>query len=115
MKFAKNFNLLNLQTGEYRCLDHVQYLDWPDHGVPVSATHFLDYVRFTRSLLTDDDKPILVHCSAGIGRTGAFILLDVALCLIQAGQTVNPIALVKTMRDQRPMMVQTSVRAIIHQ
>lgn len=98
-----------------RIVEHVQYLDWPDHGAPLSATwQFIDYVRFARQLnsqeLEDEEiAPILVHCSAGIGRTGAFILLDSAMSLLDAGLPVDPIALVRLMRDQRPMMLQTSV------
>lgn len=83
-------------------------MDWPDHGAPVSASQFLDYVHYTQSLHSGL-YPVVVHCSAGIGRTGAFILLDASLHSIRLGKGVNPISLVRSMRDQRPMMVQTSV------
>ena len=97
-------------------MEHIQYLDWPDHGAPMSSSgQFIDYVRFARQLnnnsqnLDEVIRPILVHCSAGIGRTGAFILLDSALSLLDAGMPVDPLNLVRLMRDQRPMMLQTSV------
>jgi len=105
----REFLLTDVQSGEYRCVSHVQYLDWPDHGAPVSASQFLDYVRYTQSLHSGR-YPVVVHCSAGIGRTGAFILLDAALHSIRLGKGVNPISLVKSMREQRPMMVQTSMQ-----
>jgi len=105
----REFLLTDVQSGEYRCVSHVQYLDWPDHGAPVSASQFLDYVHYTQSLHSGL-YPVVVHCSAGIGRTGAFILLDASLHSIRLGKGVNPISLVRSMRDQRPMMVQTSMQ-----
>ncbi|KAF6209440.1 hypothetical protein GE061_015187, partial [Apolygus lucorum] len=54
-------------------------------------------------------EPTVVHCSAGIGRTGVLILMETALCLIEANQPVYPIEIVTNMRDQRAMMVQTSM------
>lgn len=105
--------LTDERTGEMRIISHVQYLEWPDHGAPVLASQFLDYVRHIQRLDNNveggEETVVLVHCSAGIGRTGAFILLDSALRLIDADCPVNPIQLIKMMRDQRPMMLQTSV------
>lgn len=57
-------------------------------------------------------EPVIIHCSAGIGRTGVIILLETALCLIEAGQPVYPLEIVRQMRDQRAMMVQTSVSTL---
>ena len=54
--------------------------------------------------------PIIVHCSAGIGRTGVLILMETAECLIEANQPVYPLDIVSVMRSQRPLMIQTSVR-----
>ncbi len=107
----REFLLSDDRTGEVRVISHVQYLEWPDHGAPILASQFLDYVRHIQRLdSNDDDEVVLVHCSAGIGRTGAFILLDSAIRLVEANCPVNPIYLIKMMRDQRPMMLQTSVR-----
>lgn len=102
-------------TQETRFLSHLQYVDWPDHGAPLSTLQFLEYVRHIQRFninmvdAEDEGNTILVHCSAGIGRTGAFILLDAALHLLDMDFPVNPIQLIKLMRDQRPMMLQTSV------
>lgn len=109
----REFLLTDERTGEMRVISHVQYLEWPDHGAPVLACQFLDYVRHVQTYSGNDCEEgavVLVHCSAGIGRTGAFILLDSAMRLIQADCAVNPIHLVKMMRDQRPMMLQTSIQ-----
>ena len=54
-------------------------------------------------------EPTIVHCSAGIGRTGVLILMETAQCLIEANEPVYPLDVVRSMRDQRAMMIQTSV------
>ena len=114
--FQIHLLFLRRQTEQERLLDHVQYLDWSDHGVPMSATNFLEYVRFTQSFrrCASRNDPFLVHCSAGIGRTGAFILLDTSLHLLEMNQMVDPISLVKIIIDQRPMMLQTSVIRLLN-
>lgn len=52
---------------------------------------------------------MIVHCSAGIGRTGVLILMDTALALMEAREPVYPLDIVRTMRDQRACMVQNVV------
>lgn len=54
-------------------------------------------------------EPTVVHCSAGIGRTGVLILMETAQCLIEANEPVYPLDVVRAMRDQRAMMIQTAV------
>ena len=56
---------------------------------------------------------MIVHCSAGIGRTGVLILMDTALALMEAREPVYPLDIVRTMRDQRACMVQNVVREVI--
>ena len=55
---------------------------------------------------------ILVFCflSAGIGRTGVLITMETAMCLIESNQPVYPLDIVRTMRDQRAMLVQTTAQ-----
>ncbi|MEQ2214708.1 hypothetical protein XENOCAPTIV_017473 [Xenoophorus captivus] len=90
-----------------RELTQLQYLAWPDHGVPDDSTDFLDFVALVRSKRAGQDQPMVVHCSAGIGRTGVLITMETALCLMECGQPVYPLDIVRTMRDQRAMMIQT--------
>lgn len=58
--------------------------------------------------------PIFVFFSAGIGRTGVLITMETAMCLIECNQPVYPLDIVRTMRDQRAMMIQTPVSSVSH-
>uniref|UniRef100_A0A9L0S6B8 Band 4.1-like protein 5 n=1 Tax=Equus caballus TaxID=9796 RepID=A0A9L0S6B8_HORSE len=97
----------NTETGEEHTVTHLQYVAWPDHGVPDDPSDFLEFVNYVRSLRVDGE-PVLVHCSAGIGRTGVLVTMETAMCLIERNLPVYPLDIVRKMRDQRAMMVQTS-------
>ncbi|XP_053512150.1 tyrosine-protein phosphatase non-receptor type 3 isoform X7 [Artibeus jamaicensis] len=97
----------NTKTGEEHTVTHLQYVAWPDHGVPDDSSDFLEFVSYVRSLRVDAE-PVLVHCSAGIGRTGVLVTMETAMCLIERNLPVYPLDIVRKMRDQRAMMVQTS-------
>nr|CAB3265282.1 PTP tyrosine phosphatase [Phallusia mammillata] len=90
-----------------RNIRQMQYIAWPDHGVPDDSSDFLDFVLRVRQNRVGMKLPSIVHCSAGIGRTGVLITMETAMCLIEAGQPVYPIEIARTMRDQRAMMIQT--------
>jgi len=91
-----------------RTITHLLYKQWPDHGVPDDSTHFHQLINTVRRYRAEmNGEPIIVHCSAGIGRTGVLILMETALCLIENNLPVYPLELLKTMRDQRPRLIQT--------
>lgn len=149
------------KTKETRVIQHMQYLAWPDHGVPADPDLFLQFTEKVRAarnttllqeieaslknvklrtmddnggldmserrvIHTDSDEspndmpsstsvhqyisaanpPIIVHCSAGIGRTGVLILMDTALALMETKEPIYPLDIVQAMRDQRACMVQ---------
>ncbi|XP_015262477.1 PREDICTED: tyrosine-protein phosphatase non-receptor type 4, partial [Gekko japonicus] len=100
-----NANYIN--NNEHRQLTQIQYIAWPDHGVPDDSSDFLDFVCRVRKKRTGREEPVVVHCSAGIGRTGVLITMETAMCLIECNQPVYPLDIVRTMRDQRAMMIQT--------
>ncbi|KAK3543610.1 hypothetical protein QTP70_025020 [Hemibagrus guttatus] len=104
---VRDMTLTNTETEESRELTQIQYLAWPDHGVPDDSTDFLDFVALVRSKRARKDEPVVVHCSAGIGRTGVLITMETAMCLMECSQPVYPLDIVRTMRDQRAMMIQT--------
>ncbi|TSK67217.1 Tyrosine-protein phosphatase non-receptor type 4 [Bagarius yarrelli] len=100
--------LTHLETKEERHICQMQYMAWPDHGVPEDSTDFLNFVNLVRSKRGDAPDPVVVHCSAGIGRTGVLITMETAMCLIERSQDIYPLDIVRTMRDQRAMMIQTA-------
>nr|XP_022308874.1 receptor-type tyrosine-protein phosphatase T-like [Crassostrea virginica] len=107
----RKFSAKNTELGESREVTQYHYIAWPDHGTP-EPMNLLDFHHHVMNLTNEKEVPTVVHCSAGVGRTGTFIALD-ALC--QAGQRtgqINVSEFVKNMRDQRVSMVQTSEQYI---
>ncbi|XP_037088986.1 tyrosine-protein phosphatase 1-like isoform X2 [Pollicipes pollicipes] len=104
----REITLVSRETGEERHVSHMQYVSWPDHGVPDQPADFVRFVRRVRTARAGLVEPTVVHCSAGIGRTGVLILMETAMCLIEANQPVYPLELVRSMRSQRAMMIQTT-------
>ncbi|XP_019949005.2 tyrosine-protein phosphatase non-receptor type 3 [Paralichthys olivaceus] len=104
---TRHFTLTHTQRGEERTVTHLQYVAWPDHGVPDDPSDFLLFISSVRER-RKGKEPLMVHCSAGIGRTGVLITMETALTLLDDGRPVFPLDIVKTLRDQRAMMVQTT-------
>uniref|UniRef100_A0A8B9WWT5 Protein tyrosine phosphatase non-receptor type 20 n=1 Tax=Bos mutus grunniens TaxID=30521 RepID=A0A8B9WWT5_BOSMU len=93
------------KTGASHFVKHLQFTNWPDHGTPASAEGFIKYVHYVRkSHLTG---PVVVHCSAGVGRTGVFLCVDVVFCAIEKNFSFDIMNIVSQMREQRHGMVQT--------
>uniref|UniRef100_A0A8C4DTZ0 protein-tyrosine-phosphatase n=1 Tax=Dicentrarchus labrax TaxID=13489 RepID=A0A8C4DTZ0_DICLA len=104
---TRQFTLTHTQRGEERAVTHLQYVAWPDHGVPDDPSDFLLFISSVRERRRGEE-PLMVHCSAGIGRTGVLITMETALTLLDEGRPLFPLDIVKTLRDQRAMMVQTT-------
>ncbi|XP_063915401.1 tyrosine-protein phosphatase Lar isoform X9 [Zophobas morio] len=92
---------------ERREVKQLQFTAWPDHGVPDHPAPFLQFLRRVRSLNPADSGPIVVHCSAGVGRTGCFIVIDSMLERMRHEKTVDIYGHVTCLRAQRNYMVQT--------
>ncbi len=89
----------------------LHYEQWPDHGVPENIDHFIRFVQFQRK--NYQDGAIAVHCSAGIGRTGVFMVATLMMDQLEKGsKNLNPIELIKELRKVRPGMVQTPEQLI---
>ncbi|CAL2032981.1 unnamed protein product [Caenorhabditis brenneri] len=97
---------------EIREIKHLQYTAWPDHGVPDHPTPFLIFLKRVKTLNPHDAGPIISHCSAGIGRTGAFIVIDCMLERLRYENTVDIYGCVTALRAQRSYMVQTEEQYI---
>ncbi|XP_031550541.1 receptor-type tyrosine-protein phosphatase F-like [Actinia tenebrosa] len=97
---------------ETRMIKQFHFTGWPDHGVPKSATFLLAFVRQTAKMNPPDAGPMVVHCSAGVGRTGTFIVIDTMLQQIAQEKTVDILNCVTQLRKQRNLMVQTEQQYI---
>uniref|UniRef100_A0A3Q2ZBT9 Tyrosine-protein phosphatase non-receptor type 9 n=1 Tax=Kryptolebias marmoratus TaxID=37003 RepID=A0A3Q2ZBT9_KRYMA len=115
-----HLELYNTQSGEKREVYHYLYVSWPDFGVPKSASAMLDFrehVLQTRKAAVHNlgsswrgppgGPPVIVHCSAGIGRTGTFCTLDICLSQLADVGTVDVHQTVRRMRTQRAFSIQT--------
>ncbi|XP_036054682.1 tyrosine-protein phosphatase non-receptor type 20 isoform X1 [Onychomys torridus] len=99
------FQIVKKSTGMSHCVKHLQFTKWPDHGTPASADFFIKYVRYVRK--SHITGPLIVHCSAGVGRTGVLICVDVVFCAIERNYSFNILNIVTQMRKQRQGMIQT--------
>lgn len=107
-----------IYADEMQDVMHFNYTAWPDHGVPTAnaAESILQFVHVVRQQATKSKGPMVVHCSAGVGRTGTFIALDRLLQHIREHEFVDILGLVSEMRSYRMSMVQTEEQYIfIHQ
>ncbi|KAH3779185.1 hypothetical protein DPMN_180665 [Dreissena polymorpha] len=97
-----------------RVVTHFHYTAWPNKDVPASTSSLLHFWRRIRAHDPDKKQPWVVHCSAGVGRTGTFIAMDILIDEGQARQTVDIYACVTKLRLQRVNMVQTATEASYH-
>ncbi|XP_005374776.1 PREDICTED: tyrosine-protein phosphatase non-receptor type 14 isoform X1 [Chinchilla lanigera] len=107
----------HLLSGQERTVWHLQYTDWPDHGCPEDVQGFLSYLeeiqsvrRHTNSMLEGAKNrapPIVVHCSAGVGRTGVVILSELMIYCLEHNEKVEVPVMLQLLREQRMFMIQT--------
>ncbi|XP_041093064.1 uncharacterized protein LOC121305490, partial [Polyodon spathula] len=105
--------MLSVQChGEVRTLTHFQYTAWPDHGIPNDSNGILDMMEDVHSRQGSDTAPILIHCSAGCGRTGVICAVDYVRDLLLTQRitaSFSILDIVLELRKQRPSAVQTKV------
>eukprot|EP00794_Sanderia_malayensis_P012834 gene12834-14154_t len=90
-----------------RKVKHLQYSAWPDHGVPRTTTNILDFLQAIRANVKPTHGPMVIHCSAGVGRTGTLIAIDTLINRLQEENVIDVYLTVCLMRMQRCSMVQT--------
>uniref|UniRef100_A0A8C3W7X6 Tyrosine-protein phosphatase non-receptor type 13 n=1 Tax=Catagonus wagneri TaxID=51154 RepID=A0A8C3W7X6_9CETA len=102
---VRAMTLEDIQTGEVRHISHLNFTAWPDHDTPSQPDDLLTFISYMRHI--HRSGPIITHCSAGIGRSGTLICIDVVLGLISQDLEFDISDLVRCMRLQRHGMVQT--------
>ncbi|ESO95857.1 hypothetical protein LOTGIDRAFT_227187 [Lottia gigantea] len=98
-------NITHCPSGKIKHIIHLNYTTWPDHGTPQSAIPILQFLRLLHLLHTGG--PIVVHCSAGIGRSGSLMTIDIALLYMEHMLPFNIFEIVKYLRQQKYGMIQT--------
>ncbi|XP_025032239.1 tyrosine-protein phosphatase non-receptor type 20, partial [Python bivittatus] len=73
--------VVNKRTEERRIVQHLQFTNWPDHSTPKSLYHLVKFVRYMRKI--HQSGPVIAHCSAGIGRSGVLLCVDIVLTYIE--------------------------------
>uniref|UniRef100_A0A452RH51 Receptor-type tyrosine-protein phosphatase beta n=1 Tax=Ursus americanus TaxID=9643 RepID=A0A452RH51_URSAM len=106
------------QLDAHRLIRHFHYTVWPDHGVPETTQSLIQFVRTVRDYISRSPGagPTVVHCSAGVGRTGTFIALDRILQQLDSKDSVDIYGAVNDLRLHRVHMVQTECQYVyLHQ
>lgn len=108
----RSLELENTLTRERRSIQHFHYLTWPDFGVPTSPATFLAFLFEVRraGVMSNDMGPCVIHCSAGIGRSGTFVMVDSVLTEIEHEEDMNQIdiqAMLLEIRQYRVGLIQT--------
>uniref|UniRef100_A0A8C4RMK2 Uncharacterized protein n=1 Tax=Erpetoichthys calabaricus TaxID=27687 RepID=A0A8C4RMK2_ERPCA len=108
------FFLNQLANGNKRRIKHFHFTAWPDHGVPENADLLIRFRNLVREHIDQSQRnsPTVVHCSAGVGRTGTLIALDHVIHQIDRTNSVNVYKIICDLRMHRPLMVQTEVLAL---
>ncbi|XP_072341266.1 phosphatidylinositol phosphatase PTPRQ [Scyliorhinus torazame] len=92
--------------GDYMMVTQFNFTSWPEHGVPEISAPLIHFVKLIRANRANDNTPIVVHCSAGVGRTGVFIALDHLLQHVNHHDFVDIFGFVAELRSERMCMVQ---------
>lgn len=104
----RRFSLQNLDTGEVRDVLHFHFIAWRDFLAPEQPSWLLRFIKRVNEHHCPDRGPILVHCSAGVGRTGTFIAIDSLIRQIDEGaSSINVFECVSQLRYQRSFLVQS--------
>ncbi|XP_065845545.1 tyrosine-protein phosphatase non-receptor type 21-like [Oscarella lobularis] len=116
---TRGFILKHTPTQEARTIWHLQFVGWPDHGVPRDPESFLAFIdeidtlrRHANNTSEDPslDPPTVVHCSAGVGRTGVTIMMEAILKAIQKNESIDVPDVLRGLRTQRMALVQTPIQ-----
>ncbi|XP_048256427.1 uncharacterized protein LOC124113981 isoform X1 [Haliotis rufescens] len=105
----RHMKVTSKATGESRTVVQFHFTSWPDHGVPDTLA-LASYIWLVRQTIEGTNGPLLVHCSAGIGRTGTYIAVDSLIDQARGEGVVDILGYVSVMRGQRKNMIQTAAQ-----
>ncbi|NXD11831.1 PTPRJ phosphatase, partial [Nothocercus nigrocapillus] len=105
----RDFTVENTNVSEIHTVRQFHFTSWPDHGVPETTDLLINFRHLVQEYNSQNpiDSPVLVHCSAGVGRTGTFIAIDRLIQQMEMENTVDVYGVVYDLRMHRPLMVQT--------
>ncbi|XP_061236456.1 receptor-type tyrosine-protein phosphatase eta isoform X5 [Neopsephotus bourkii] len=105
----RDFTVEKSNTAEGHTVRQFHFTSWPDHGVPETTELLINFRHLVHEYSSQNpiESPTLVHCSAGVGRTGTFIAIDRLIQQIEMENTVDVYGVVYDLRMHRPLMVQT--------
>nr|XP_042910259.1 receptor-type tyrosine-protein phosphatase mu-like [Parasteatoda tepidariorum] len=106
---VRTFSVTKEGESTSRSVRHFHYTGWPDHMVPTETLPLVALIQQTRRYKPDNKAPIVVHCSAGVGRTGVAILMDI---MMQKEGIVDFPAELDYMRQQRVSVIETKEQYI---
>uniref|UniRef100_A0A4W2I0Y9 protein-tyrosine-phosphatase n=1 Tax=Bos indicus x Bos taurus TaxID=30522 RepID=A0A4W2I0Y9_BOBOX len=108
---TREFQLHHAAQQQLRRVKQLQFTTWPDHSVPEAPSSLLAFVELAReqARAAVGAGPLLVHCSAGVGRSGTFVALWRLLRQLEEEQVVDAFHAVHMLRLHRPLMIQTPV------
>eukprot|EP00064_Thunnus_orientalis_P001232 superscaffoldBa00000082_g1234 len=93
-----------------RLVTQLHFTSWPDFGVPFSPIGMLKFLKKVKAVNPPFSGPIVVHCSAGVGRTGTFIVIDAMIDMTHAEQKIDVFGFVSKIREQRSQLIQTDMQ-----
>ncbi|XP_044137653.1 receptor-type tyrosine-protein phosphatase H [Bufo gargarizans] len=109
-----DFSIKHANEPGIKYVRHFHFTAWPDHGVPDSTSSIIQFRNLVREYMDErkNSGPTVVHCSAGVGRTGTLIALDYLMQQIEKEQCIGIYSFVEKMRIHRNLMVQTEEQYI---
>uniref|UniRef100_A0A672LU97 Receptor-type tyrosine-protein phosphatase epsilon n=1 Tax=Sinocyclocheilus grahami TaxID=75366 RepID=A0A672LU97_SINGR len=93
-----------------RLVTQLHFTSWPDFGVPLSPIGMLKFLKKVKTVNPAHAGPIIVHCSAGVGRTGTFTVIDAMMDMLHAEARVDVFGFVSRIRKQRCQLIQTDMQ-----
>ncbi|KAL5255122.1 hypothetical protein ACHWQZ_G014530 [Mnemiopsis leidyi] len=113
---TRSFLVTDKETEQTLDVIHLQFTSWPDHGVPKTPKDMLDYLSEVQSLTKEMkkpnmgvDSPVLIHCSAGVGRSGVLLMMDILTRAVDNNEHVDIPGTLKELRTKRSHIVQTEL------